>query len=158
MKVFNIRSLRWKLFLLGFVKIPMIHFVRPKLMSVDQESLTIKIPFRRRTRNHLNSMYFGALAVGADLAAGYHVYCLAEHQNTSISLAFKSTQSQFLKRPESDVFFYSNSGKEIRDQILKALESQERINFFVEVKAQNTQNEDVALFAMEVSIRAKAKK
>lgn len=158
MKTFNLRNLRWKLFLLGAVKIPMIHFVRPRLVQVNADELTIKIPFRRRTKNHLNSMYFGALAIGADLAAGYHVYCLAEQKEISISLAFKSTQAQFLKRPESDVYFHSNSGAEISEHIQRALDTNERINFHVNVRAKNTIEEEVALFDMEVSIRAKTKK
>lgn len=155
MKSVTLRSMRWKLFLLGFVKIPMIHFVRPKLIDVNDTKITIRIPFRRRTKNHLNSMYFGALAVGADLAAGLHVYYLSERLGNNISLAFKSTTGQFLKRPESDVYFYCEEGAFILDEIKSAKISQERRNFKVMVKAYNTSKEEVAIFEMEVSIRVK---
>ena len=155
MKKVSIKVMRWKLFLLGFFKIPMIHFVRPKLMSVDDYNMVIKIPFRRRTRNHLNSMYFGALAVGADLAAGLHVYYISERLNSTLSLAFKSTSGQFLKRPESDVFFHCQSGEYIMKEIQLAKKTNERINFPVTIIAYNNENEEVAKFEMEVSIRVK---
>jgi hypothetical protein len=155
MKEVSLKTMRWKLFLLGFVKIPMIHFVRPKIMKVDDYKMIIKIPFRRRTKNHLNSMYFGALAIGADLAAGLLVYYLSERLGNTISLAFKSTSGQFLKRPESDVYFHCEEGSFILEEIQAAKKSQERRNFKVLVKAYNTSKEEVALFDMEVSIRVK---
>ena len=64
----SIKKMRWLLFLLGFVKIPMIRFTNPKLLAIDDNSVRVKIKLRRRTKNHLNSMYFGALSVGADIA------------------------------------------------------------------------------------------
>ena len=70
----SLGKMRWLLFLLGFVRIPMIAYVRPKLLSIDENSVRVRIRLRRKTKNHLNSMYFGALAVGADIAGGIQVF------------------------------------------------------------------------------------
>ena len=48
----------------GLMKIPLISYVKPSVVEVDEEKIVVKIPFRRRNRNHLNSLYFGALCVG----------------------------------------------------------------------------------------------
>ena len=70
----SIRKMKWLLFLLGRVKIPLIGYTNPKLLSIDAQSVRVRIKLRRRTKNHLNSMYFGALAVGADIAGGIQVF------------------------------------------------------------------------------------
>ena len=41
----------------GLTKIPLLWFCRPKIIHLDTESVEIKIPLTRRTKNHLNSMY-----------------------------------------------------------------------------------------------------
>ena len=65
MKEVSLSKMRWKLFLLGFFKIPLIHYVRPKLVRCNDNEMLKRILFRRRTKNHLNSMYYGALNIGA---------------------------------------------------------------------------------------------
>ena len=61
----SLNKIRWMLRLLGWIKIPLIGYVRPRLVNLDDNVAVVKIKLRRRTRNHLHSMYFGALAIGA---------------------------------------------------------------------------------------------
>ena len=77
-KEFSIRNLQWKLFLLGLFKIPIIGFVRPRLEEINDETVKVKIKLNRKSKNHLNSMYFGALSVGADIAGGIHVFYFSD--------------------------------------------------------------------------------
>ena len=67
----KITKLTWLIRLFGFSKVAMIYYCRPKVIAVDSDSLEIKIPLNRRTKNHINSMYFGALSVGADITGGF---------------------------------------------------------------------------------------
>ena len=107
MKV-SIRKMRWLMFLLGRVKIPLIGYTSPKLISIDSQSVQVKIKLRRRTKNHLNSMYFGALAVGADIAGGIQVFYFSKLIGREISFAFKGMNAEFIKRAESYIIFESN--------------------------------------------------
>ncbi|MFM7472434.1 MAG: hypothetical protein ACKO00_00750 [Crocinitomicaceae bacterium] len=61
----SLSKMRWKLFLLGFFKVPLIYYVRPKLVRCNDIEMLKRIPFRRRTKKHLNSMCYGALNKGA---------------------------------------------------------------------------------------------
>jgi hypothetical protein len=149
----SIKKIRWQLFLLGIFKIPMIGFVRPKLVSLDTEKVCVAIRLKRRTKNHLNSMYFGALAVGADIAAGIHVFYFSEKYGKKISFAFKGMNAQFLKRAESMVRFECLEGKIVETALLKSIESGERINEVVNVIALNLSGEQVATFEMTVSLK-----
>lgn len=140
---------------MGIVKIPIISFVKPKLLVLNSDSVKVKIKLRRRTKNHLSSMYFGALAVGADVTAGLHAYYFAEQSGVKVSFAFKSVQADFLKRATSDVIFESNEGKSVEEVFNEALKTKERINRFVNVSALNTEQEEVATFKMEISVKVK---
>jgi hypothetical protein len=149
------RKVKRQLFLLGLFKIPMVGFVRPKLVQLDEKSAAIKVKLRRRTKNHLNSMYFGALAVGADLAAGLHAFYFAELSEKKMSFAFKGVKGDFLMRAETDIIFKSQDGALIQKTVDEALRTGERINQTIEVVADDLSGNRVARFEMIVSIKFK---
>lgn len=151
----SMRKMQWMIFLLGLFKIPLIGFIRPRLIELTDEKVAIKIIFRRRTKNHLSSMYFGALAVGADVAGGIHAFYFAEKMNKKVSFSFKSMHAEFLKRAETDVIFECNEGAKIESIIAESFEKQIRINQLVRVEAKNLSNEIVATFDMEISVKVK---
>jgi len=151
----GIKQWKRKLFLLGLFKIPMVGFVRPELIHLDEERCEIGIRLKRRTKNHLNSMYFGSLAVGADLAPGLLTYYLAEKQDYKINFVFKSMRCEFLQRAETDIRFICEASSELREGLKEAYELQERRNIPVKVIALNSDEEEVATFVMEVSFRVK---
>ena len=149
----SIKKMRWLLFLLGFMKIPMIRYTRPKLLAIDDNTVRVKIKLRRRTKNHLSSMYFGALSVGADIAGGIQVFYFSKKMDRKVSFAFKGMNAQFLKRAESDIIFESNEGQKIQKAMEKSLLEGSRINDSIMVEAKNDSGEIVATFEMIVSVR-----
>lgn len=157
-KEFSIRKMQWMLFLLGLFKIPIIGFVRPKLLEINGNTVKVKIRLRRKSRNHLNSMYFGALAVGADIAGGIHAFYYSEITGKKISFSFKGMKADFLKRAESDIIFESNQGEIINEAIKESSISGERVNKTILVNALNQENEIVATFEMISSLKVIEKK
>lgn len=149
----KMQSLLWKM---GTFKIPMIAFVRPKLVQLDDKTSRVNVKLRRRTRNHLKSMYFGSLAVGADVAAGLHAFYFAGLSGARISFAFKSVKAEFLKRPMSDVQFISNEGQKVKEAFDEAMETKERVNRWIHVDVKNKDDEIVATFEMEISVKVKS--
>lgn len=154
-KKVSLKKMQWLLFQLGFFKIPIIGFVRPKLLVLDDRESHVRIKIRRRTKNHLNSMYFGALAVGADVAAGLHAFYFAESMGYKVSFAFKGFSGEFIKRAESDVIFKITQGELVQSAIEKSAQSGERVNQEIDVIATNVSNEEVATFKMVVSVKVK---
>lgn len=154
-KTNSLSRMQWMLRLMGWFKIPMIGYVSPKLLRVDDEVVEVRIRLRRRTRNHLNSMYFGALAVGADIAVGIHAFYFSEQLGSKVSFAFKAMQAEFLKRGESDIVFICEEGELIRRAVEESRTSGERINREVNVLAMDKDKELVARFVMTVSVKVK---
>lgn len=153
---------RFKLFLwyFGRFKIPLIGYLKPKLIRLDEKVVIAKLPLRRRSKNHLNSMYFGALAIGADLAGGLHSFYHRGQAKLNVSMVFKSFQAQFLKRPESDVYFICEMGDEVKAMIEESQKSRERINKPITIKAFTNypdSPEEVADFILELSIKVLSK-
>ncbi len=140
----------------GITKIPLILFVRPSVLHINDESAIIRIPFRRRTKNHLGSMYFGAMSIGADLAAGILAVGKIKEQNQRISLIFKNFNAEFLKRAEGHTLFSCNDGKKIEELIKKAIESEERVEEIIHVSAtvpSKFGEEPVAQFKLTLSLK-----
>lgn len=152
----SLSKMRRLLWLMGMFKIPMIAFVRPKLMLLDDERSQVRIKLKRKTKNHLKSMYFGSLAVGADIAAGLHVFYFAEESGVRVSFAFKAVKAEFLKRATSDVYFNSNEGQLVKKVFDEAMLTKERVNQWIKVEAKNTDDEIVAVFDMEISVKVKS--
>ena len=154
-KINSISYWRRMVFLLGLFKIRLIGLVKPRVLKVDETTVKVQIRLRRRTRNHLNSMYFGALAIGADVAGGIHAFYYAEQSGKKVSFAFKSMSAEFHKRAESDVVFICNDGSIVKKAIGQSILTGERVNDEVVVNAYNLSNELVARFVMGISVKVK---
>lgn len=145
--------IRRKLFLMGFFKIPMLGRLRPRLVSIDSSKVIIKIKLRRRSMNHLKSMYFGAMAVGADCASGLHAFYYAEKYHKKISFVFKSMSAEFIKRLTTDATFTFDDGDKIREIIEKSAQDGIRYNQMCTVTVTNNNSEIVSIFKMEASVK-----
>ena len=149
----------WGMRLFGWLKIPLLASVRPTVVELSETRCVVRIPLRRWTRNHLGSMYFGALAIGADCAGGLLAMNQIKRSGSKISLIFKSFQATFLKRPESDVYFICEDGKTISDQVRRTLATEERITesmaIQAAVKTADGSFDPVATFILELSLKRK---
>ena len=130
----------------------MIAYCRPKILESNSKFVKIRIPLRRKTKNHLNSMYFGALSVGADFTAGLLVLNNLNKNKSKAKLLFKDFQANFIKRALSDVVFICEDFKEIEKSVLNNINSGERVNFKIKVSAFCCEDL-IATFALTTSIK-----
>jgi acyl-coenzyme A thioesterase PaaI-like protein len=143
----------------SFAKIPLLFAAGPKVVSLDEKSCVIALPFRRQNRNHLGSMYFGALCIGADAAGGLiAAKRLRELKSGKGSLIFKDFTAKFLKRPEGETYFTCQSGDLIREAVERAASTGERVDLPVPVIAtvpSLSGDEPVAEFMLTLSLKVK---
>ena len=147
-------NLRLKAF--AFFKIPLIFFCRPRIIALDDSQCVIRIPLRRRTRNHMNSMYFGALAVGADLACGYLAIDQVVRKGMKVSFLFKDMAGSFLKRPEGHVHFTCAEGEAVREMLAETERTGERVNRPLRIVAtvpSISSDDPVAEFTLTLSLK-----
>ena len=143
--------------LFGLTKVALIFFVSPSVIQLDDEKCIVKIPLNRRTKNHLNSMYFGVLATGADLAGGLVAMKEITNSKRKVALSFKDFHAEFLKRAEGDVHFICTQIPEIKSFVSEVIKSGERMNFPVHIEAivPSIGPEVVAKFILTLSLKLK---
>lgn len=144
----------------GLARIPMILFLSPRVVEVNDRRIEVCIPLTYRSRNHLGSMYFGALAVGADCSGGLlAMRFIQRRKGKKVALVFKDFSAKFLKRPEGDVHFSCEMGEEIAALVERAATTGERCNLPMVVTAtvpKVSGQEPVATFVLTLSLKAKA--
>lgn len=144
--------------LFGFLKIPMLWAIRPRVIELSHSRVEVCVPLFRATRNHLGAMYFGALSAGADCAGGLIAMRLIEESGKNVSLVFKDFHAEFLKRAEGDTHFVCEDGAAVRSLVAKAIQSGEREQMPVHVVATVPSKlgaEPVARFTLTLSLRRK---
>jgi acyl-coenzyme A thioesterase PaaI-like protein len=143
----------------SFYKIPLLFAAGPSVISIDAKHCEIVLPFRRGNKNHLGSMYFGALCIGADAAGGLiAAKLLREVKSGKGSLIFKDFTAKFLKRPEGDTHFRCDDGELIAKAVSQAELTGERVDLPVKVIAtvpKISQAEPVAEFVLTLSLKVR---
>jgi len=142
----------------AFWKIRLISYVRPQVVELSDERCVLRVPLTWRTRNHLRSMYFGALCTGADAAAALLGLEAVQRAQGRIHFLFKDVRAEFLKRAEGDVHFACAQGSEIRELIEKASASGERENLPIHVTATVPSlfgDDPIARFTLTLSVKRK---
>ncbi len=149
----------------AWVKIPLIGFCMPRVVESEGNRFVIKIPLGWKTKNHLNAMYFGALAIGSELCiATLAMKKVTEHAakgGDRIDFLFKDYKVEFLKRAEGDVLFICEDAQTVVEQIDEAKKSEERINRTIKAYAvvpEVSATEKVATFELTLSVKRRIKK
>jgi acyl-coenzyme A thioesterase PaaI-like protein len=140
------------------LRVPVLLFLGPRVLELDDEGCAVEIPLGWRSRNHLGSMYLGALCAGADVASGLVAARLIRERHRSVRIVFADLKADFVKRADGDVVFRCRDGRRIAEAVRSADESGERVTVPTEVVAtvpKKYGDEPVARFAMGLSLKRK---
>lgn len=122
-----------KLWFFTLFNIPLIFWLRPRVVELSNQRAMVKIKLNHRTRNHVRSMYFGAICTGVDLVPGLLAMRLIKQSKQKISFVFKDFQGEFLHRAESHVYFICDQGHLIQEAVNQAITTNERQNVTLQV-------------------------
>lgn len=144
-----------------FMKIPLIWWIHPSVVEISRDVSILKIPLTRRSRNHLNSMYFGAMAIGAEVCVALKAVKTINDSKKPVDYVFKDFKAEFLKRAEDDVHFVFEDAKAVEDLTQLAIKTGERQNqtfngYAIVPKKDPT--EKVMTFAVTLSMKLRQKK
>ena len=142
----------------GLTQVRLIHYCRPKIVDVNKDGVTLFMPLDRRTRNHVRSMYIGAMVVGVDMVTGFTALLKIRESKRNVILIFKDLKANFLKRAEGDIHYICSEGKAIAAAVEEAIRTGERVNLPVSVIAtvpDKFGGEPVAEFIITLSMKEK---
>lgn len=143
-----------------FFKIPLIWSLRPSVLELGDNRSEIRIKLRRKTKNHLGSMYFGAIAIGAELVVAMKAVHAIYQMKKKVDFVFKDFQIEFLKRAEGDVHFICEQGLEVKSLVEKTLSTRNReTETFTGYALVPTVSatEKVAIFKVTLSVKSREK-
>ena len=143
--------------LYGLFKIPLVLFVNPRVVESSEDKFVLKIPLAYRTKNHLGSMYFGALGIGAELSiAAAAVVAIAESKQ-KIDFIFKDFKAEYLKRGSGDVHFICEEVAAVKSLIAEATTSANRLERkltgYAVVPGSETPTEVIMKYELTLSVR-----
>jgi acyl-coenzyme A thioesterase PaaI-like protein len=140
-------------------KIPLIAYLKPRILELNDQRCRLLVPLRRRAQNHHGSMYFGALAIAADAVIGVLAVRWILRSDTPISVIFKEARAQFLRRVVGDAVFTCESGEQIGKLVALAAGSNERVELNVPVVVtvpSRSGAEPVARYELLLSLKRRA--
>lgn len=114
--------------LFGLAKIPMIAWIGPSVVQLDDDRCVIRVPLNWRTKNHLRVMYLGCMVAGADLAGGVMAMRCIRAADCQIDLLFKNMKADFLRRADGDAHFICESGAAVAAAVQEAVQTGQRVN------------------------------
>lgn len=145
----------------GLLKIPLVLFISPRVVEASDKKFELKVPLSYRTKNHLGSMYFGAMGIGAELSvAAAAVKAIAESKQ-KIDFVFKDFSAQYLKRGDGHVHFICDEVEAVQGLIEEAKTNPNRLERkfkgYAVVPAKST-SEPVMTFELTLSVKNRSLK
>lgn len=151
-----ISNLKLKLYTL--VRIPLIAFVSLRIKSLTDNESVARIPLCYRTKNHVGSMYFGALGIGAEMCVGLLAMHHIAKTGQNIVPIFKDFHADYKKLAKGHVHFICREGEKVKSLVTQAAKDGERhnaaINGFAVVPSINPE-EPVMEFTITLSLKRK---
>lgn len=126
----NLKKLEYTALINAFsiLRLPLLAACLPQITELSQDRTAVRIRLGWRTRNHLGVMYFGALAMGAELSIALKAIEEIRASRQSIDFIFKDFRAEFLKRADGHVEFICEQAAEVADLIRRAKDSGERLH------------------------------
>jgi hypothetical protein len=159
---FNFEHLKMTAILRGYGVLlnPLVAIVSPTVVEFGEKRTVIKVPLNYLTRNHLGTMYFGAINIGAELSIAAVAFLKIKESGLPVDFIFKDFSAKYLKRAEGDVHFIFEQNNVVAEQLSVAGASDERVNrtltAYAIVPSQN-KDEVIAEFVLTLSMRRRNK-
>jgi len=137
--------------------IPMIDFSQLTIEYLKDDKCIVKMPFIPQNKNHLQSMYFGAILIGTEVAAGILTLYHIKAGNDNSTLVLKDIAGDFLRRAEGDVYFICEDSQAIANAVDETARTKKRVNATVRVFGVmdlNKPDEKISDFNITVSVKS----
>ncbi len=126
----NLQNLEYTALINGLsaVKIPLLAACTPRVIEMSPTKSVVRVRLDWRTQNHLGVMYFGALAMGAELSVALKAIEQIRVSKKRIDFIFKDFRAEFLKRADGHVHFVCEQAAGVEAMVKKAVDSDERFS------------------------------
>ncbi|MEO6254343.1 MAG: DUF4442 domain-containing protein [Ferruginibacter sp.] len=146
--------LKFRLFLLS--KLPAAFFSGVRVVKVDENKCSVKIPYKWFTTNPFRSTYFACLSMAAEMSTGVLAMAHIYQREPAVSMLVSKVEGSFIKKATGITVFTCEDGAMIRKTIEDAIFSNEGKIVTARSYGRNTAGEIVAEFTVTWSFKVKA--
>jgi hypothetical protein len=148
-------GLKFRLFLLG--KLPSAYFAGLRVVEVDSNSATVKVPFKWFTRNPFRSTYFACLAMAAEMSTGVLAMGAIYGRKPAVSMLVVGMEARFYKKATGLTRFICTDGAAVSAAVDQALATGEGTEVLTTATGYNEAGEVIAVFRITWSFKGKKK-
>ena len=146
---------KFRMFL--FSKLPAAYFSGVRVISINESSAVVSVPYKWFTTNPFKSTYFACLAMGAEMSTGLLAMMNTFKSNPSISMLVTGLQANYFKKAIGSTTFTCNQGNEIGQTIDEAIKTGQGKIITVKSVGVNDAGELVAEFFITWSFKIKSR-
>ena len=146
--------IKFRLFLLS--KLPSAFFSGVRVLSADEKSCVVTVPYKWFSQNPFKSTYFACLSMAAEMSTGVlglaHIY----KRNPPVSMLVINISGNFIKKAVGKTIFTCADGLLIKQTIEDAIFSKEGKIITAKSYGRNKNDEIVAEFSITWSFKVKS--
>ena len=145
---------KFKLFMLA--KLPSAFFCGVRVVDADENSCSVKVPYKWLSQNPFKSTYFACLSMAAEMSTGLLGLMHVNKSQPAVSMLVVKIEGNFVKKAVGITVFTCQDGLAIKQTILDAIISNEGKIITAKSYGRNKANEIVAEFAITWSFKVKS--
>jgi hypothetical protein len=134
-------------------KLPLAAFAGLRIVRLDEQACTVRLPGGWRTRNPFASTYFAAQAMAAEMSTGAPALVLREDASRPVSMLVLAVHATYAKRLTADGTFTCEDVPAIRAAIERSAASDEPQLISSRSVGRNPSGETVAEFTVDWSFK-----
>ncbi len=140
---------------LSFFRVPLLFSTSPRVVEFSDKVTTAYLPLSRKNKNHVGSMYFGALSMGAELSIALMAIKGTNESKHKVTFIFKDFSAQFLKRADKGVYFTCEEADVAMEIIRETEKSGERVEKTMKGYAYTDQKtkEPILTYTLTLSVK-----
>lgn len=144
---------KFKLFMLA--KLPSAFFCGVRVVDADENSCSVKVPYKWFSQNPFKSTYFACLSMAAEMTTGLLGLMHIHKRQPAVSMLVVKIEGNFMKKATGITIFTCEDGAAIKRTIEDAIFSNEGKIITSKSYGRNAAGEIVAEFAVTWSFKAK---
>lgn len=132
-------------------KIPFNKPHRLRVIALNENSITVKIPYIRKNLNHLNGIHACALATASEYACGFLL--ISRLSADKYRLIMRSMHVDYTKQGKSDLFVQFNLAEERIEMIKTKLQKEPQCLEILEVEVRDAQQNLISVAKLEWQLK-----
>ena len=145
---------KFRLFLLS--KLPSAFFSGVRVLSANEKTCVVKVPYKWFSQNPFKSTYFACLSMAAEMSTGLLCLMHLHKRQPAVSMLVVKIEGNFMKKATGITVFTCEDGNTIKKTIEDAIFSNEGKIITTKSYGRNAAGEIVAEFAVTWSFKVKA--